>query len=223
MADYNEDGILDSVDALHFDDNGNGGSGFREWTEYEHPELGTVEIGGFHPKFFSQNGPPHLLEEWASKQALFNLQLALHLPQVEIDDVSIVEDAEAEDVPDGAVDYRVAVRWTNTGQLPTALRQAQLVKIVREDSVRLELPGDLTKGDEPAVEIVVPELRDKTIQAGWTQPEEAKEAWFRVRVWPQRVSVVAADSEDLEEVVRGTVHLLSTRGGHRKAEFEIGG
>jgi len=69
MEDYNGDGLLNAVDALIWDDKYNEGKGFREWEPFEHPDLGEVEIGGFRPKFFSQNCPPHLLEEWIRKQA----------------------------------------------------------------------------------------------------------------------------------------------------------
>jgi hypothetical protein len=72
MEDYNNDGLRDQVDALTWDDRGNDGKGFREWESFEHPTLGRVEIGGFHPKFFSQNGPPKELERWVRNQALFN-------------------------------------------------------------------------------------------------------------------------------------------------------
>ena len=75
MADYNDDGRLDDFDGLTWDDRENGGRGFREWEPFDHPTLGEVEIGGFHPKFFSQNGPPEQLEDWARKQALFNLEM----------------------------------------------------------------------------------------------------------------------------------------------------
>jgi murein tripeptide amidase MpaA len=139
--DYDGDGVLDDFDALVWDDRHNEGRGFRDWTPFEHPQLGSVEIGGFHPKFFAQNGPPEVLEDWARRQALFNLEMALHLPQLELRGVEVRELAAT---PDSAT-YAVTVRWSNTGRLPTALRQAQLVKIVEEDRARLEFADTLTR------------------------------------------------------------------------------
>lgn len=196
MEDYNDDGLLDQVDGLTWDDQGNGGRGFREWEPFEHPTLGEVEIGGFHPKFFSQNGPAEQLERWARNQALFNLEMAKHLPQ--IDDVS----AETQRIAgDGdSTTYRVTVSWTNSGKLPTALKQAQLVKIVQEDRVQLEFDEELTERGSEKVRIVDPSRRDKVLAAGWTEPGERKSVSFEVRTYGV-------------PGVEGTVKVLSTRGG----------
>jgi hypothetical protein len=205
MRDYNGDGLLDELDALTWDDRENDGRGFREWEPLEHPALGAVEIGGFHPKFFSQNPPPEMLEPWARNQGLFNLEMARWLPQ--IDDVRL----ETQQTPargDSAT-YRMRVSWTNSGRLPTALRQAQLVKIVQEDRVRLRFDSTLTTGKPPTVHIVVPSTRDKTIRAGWTRPGERKSVTFEVLV------LGGAG-------VEGTVELLSTRGGRKEALFVLG-
>lgn len=206
MEDYNGDGKYDDVDALIWDDRANGGRGFREWEPFTHPTLGEVEIGDFHPKFFAQNGPPAVMEEWARKQALFNLEMAKHLPQLEIQSVDVERIAQNAD----SATYRIAVQWTNIGELPSALRQAQLVKIVREDQVELEFDEELMEGDSPRVRIITPTTYDKTIRAGWTQPGEVKEVLFEVRTYGA-------------EPVEGIVHLKSTRGGHRKAEIGLGG
>jgi hypothetical protein len=205
MRDVNNDGLLDEVDALAWDDAENGGRGFREWQPFQHPTLGEVEIGGFHPKFFSQNGPPSQLERWARNQALFNLQLALHLPQID----GVAADVRPAQRTADSTTYRVTVRWTNSGRLPTALRQAQLVKIVQEDRVRLEFDSTLTRRRSPTVRIVTPSTRDKTIRAGWTEPGERKSVVFEVRTYGV-------------PGVRGTVHVMSTRGGLVKVPLVLG-
>ncbi len=208
MEDYNGDGILDSFDALVWDDESNGGRGFREWEPFQHPTLGAVEMGGFHPKFFSQNGPADQMGGWVEKQALFNLEMAKHLPRVEIADVGVVRMAGGSA---DSVTWEINVTIRNAGRLPTALRQAQLVKIVRPDRVRLELPEELTEGDDPAAEITTPALRDKTVDLGWLDPAETATATFRVRVPAE------TDPFDL------TVEVLSTRGGRVEREVRIGG
>ncbi len=205
MQDFNGDGYLDELDALTWDDRSNGGRGFREWTPFNHPTLGAVEIGGFHPKFFSQNGPVSELERFARNQALFNLEMAMHLPQIELGGVNVSRTGAAGDT----TSYDVTVTFRNTGRLPTALKQAQLVKIVQEDRVVLDFDTTLTKRPNPKVTIVTPGTRDKTIRTGWTEPGETKTATFRVNTVGLRGA-------------KGTVRVLSTRGGLLKSEFVLG-
>ncbi|MFO7892310.1 MAG: M14 family metallopeptidase [Longimicrobiales bacterium] len=221
MEDYNGDGILDSYDALVWDDAENGGRGFREWEPLHHPTLGDVELGGFHPKFFSQNGPPDRLEEWIRRQALFNLEMAKHLPRLEFVDVGVSAGDEGAETAGDSVTYNVDVTFRNVGELPTALRQAQLIKIVRPDRVRLLIPDSLTAeptaedgtpiGAPAPVEIVLPEVRDKTREAGYTGPGETRTVRLKVRV--------RGDVEPFEI----TAELLSTRGGRSTRTVELGG
>jgi hypothetical protein len=205
MRDTNGDGEVDDLDALLWDDEANGGAGFREWESFAHPEYGTVEIGGFHPKFFAQNPPPQELERWVRNQALFNLEMATWLPL--IDEVEV--DTRRTDQRGDTTVYRIDVRWANTGTLPTALRQAQLVKIVTEDQVKLDFDSTLTAGEVPAVTVVTPSTRDKTIRAGWTGPGERKTVSFDV----QTLGVSG---------VEGTAQVLSTRGGKKEVAFTLG-
>lgn len=202
MEDYNKDGVYDDFDGLTWDDRENEGRGFREWETFEHPDFGTVEIGGFHPKFFSQNGPAWQLESWAKKQALFNLAMAMELPQITLDDVSIKK-------VDGNR-YDITVKYSNTGKLPVALKQAQLVKIVQEDRLILDFDKELTKGHEDAkIKILIPTTYNKTIKAGYTDAGEKKEAVFRVQL-------------NGIEGVKGTLKILSTRGGLVEEEIVLG-
>src|SRR5690606_30915393 len=205
LRDVNGDGRLDDVDALAWDDSANGGRGFRAWTAFEHPELGTVEIGGVHPKFFSQNPPAHDMERWARNQALFNFEMAYALPQLEWGGVDVRRVGASGD----SATYEVTVSWRNSGRLPTALKQAQLVKIVQEDRAQLRIDEKLTRGDGARVEIIDPQTRDKTRYTGWTEPGETKRTTFRVRVRGG-------------EPVPVTVRVLSTRGGLLEREIRLG-
>lgn len=201
MKDYDGDGVRDDYDALRWDDEENGSRGFKPWEKFEHPQLGEVEIGGFHPKFFAQNGPAWNLETWISKQSMFNLALAMDLPQLEIKDVKVRKLGE---------EYEVRVSWVNSGKLPVALDQAKRVKIVQEDRVMLEFDKELTKGFENAkVKVTTPSLYDKTIYAGYTQAGETKEVVFKVKV-------------NQQEPVKAKVKLLSTRGGYLEREITLG-
>jgi hypothetical protein len=130
--------------------------------------------------------------------------MALHLPRVELLEPTVRRVAAEGD----SVTYEVQVRWRNTGMLPTALRQAQLVKIVREDEIRLQFDGELTRGDAPRVRLTEP--GNPAIRSGWTEPGETKSVTYRITV---RGSTP----------VSGTIRLLSTRGGIAEREVRVGG
>jgi len=143
--DYDGDGDIDQVDILAWDDLENEGAGFIEWKPVKHPDHPDAEAGGFDPKFFSQNAPARHLEEWASKEALFNIEMIKYLPIIEWEGVDV---KKVKSIKGDSTDFEITVRFRNTGKLPTALRQAHLVKIVREDEVRLEF--DTKEGETPA-------------------------------------------------------------------------
>lgn len=202
MKDYDGDGERDDYDALMWDDEANGKRGFKPWTKMTHPQLGEVEIGGFNPKFFSQNGPAWILENWISKQSQFNLAMAKELPQIELTDVAVKALANNE--------YEIKVSWTNSGKLPVALEQAKRVKMVQEDRLTLDIDKALLKGDKDAkVVITEPSLIDKTIYTGYTNVGEKKEATFRVKL-------------NQAGSVKAKVKLLSTRGGYKEKEITLG-
>jgi len=141
--DYNKDGRWDQYEVLRYCDEEFGGECFKRWTKFQHPDLGEVELGGYDPKFFSQNGPPQVLEKWARNQAMFNLDMALALPEVSILSVTAVK-APALKLPRGAAPdsatHEIRITLRNTGLIPTALDQAKRVKIVRPDIVTLTPP-----------------------------------------------------------------------------------
>lgn len=95
---------------LTYSDDSRDHSGFVEWTAFEHPQLGPVEIGGFVPGF-RINPPDSELERLASEQTAFIARLLPMLPDV------VVEDATVQRV--GANLWRVRVRVSNPGYLPT--------------------------------------------------------------------------------------------------------
>ncbi len=199
FADENGDGERDQLDALIWDDRENDGEGFMEWTPKTVPHWGDVEVGGFHPKFFSQNGPPRMLEQVAGNQARFNLRMAMSLPELEWTDVRVRRTNARGD----SATYEVTVGWRNAGRLPTALRQAQLVKIVRPDRVTL----DLEPPEGTTATIIDPD--DGPVDSGWTEPGETKTVRFRVRVRGGGA-------------IPATVRLSSTRGGVLEREITIG-
>jgi hypothetical protein len=135
VGDYDGDGREDEWDRLQFNDKELLVSRFQEWTKVNHPVYGEVEVGGWDGKFFRQNPPPELLEEWAEKEARFNLMLAGSLPQVVLHEPVIKGK--------NAGEFTIEIEVENQGFLPTALKQAQLVKIVTPDRITLEFPDGM--------------------------------------------------------------------------------
>ena len=88
-----------------------GGEGFRDWTPFEHPQLGPVEIGGWMRTFTWSNPPGPMLEDVTSTNAKFVLRAAQTAPKLEM------RDASAESLGDGL--YKISVAVHNAGFLPT--------------------------------------------------------------------------------------------------------
>jgi len=149
--DYNKDGNTDQLDMIIWDDSENDGNGFIEWTPARHPVYGDVEIGGFDPKFFSQNPPAKHLEKWIKNEAMFNLEMAKYLPELAWENI---ESKKIKSYKADSADYRLKVSFRNTGKLPTALKQAHLVKIVTDDRVTLELDTAGLSSGKPIYKII---------------------------------------------------------------------
>ena len=116
--DYNEDGTVDPLERLRFHDEELDNSYFTDWAPYEHPDYGTVEIGGWHTKFTTQNPPTEMLQSELELYVPWMLWLAEIAPQVEIRNVTV--EAAGED------QFRVTVEVENVGYLPTNLTQRAL-------------------------------------------------------------------------------------------------
>jgi len=149
--DYNNDGEIDDLDRLIMNDEDYEGKLFSDWKPYTHPQLGEVEIGGWNPKFFSQNPPAEQLEKWAKNEALFNLEMIKHLPELQWDTIEV---KKVKTYKQDSVDYQIKISYRNVGKLPTALQQADLIKIVRPDQIKISLSKSAFEGDTPKAKIL---------------------------------------------------------------------
>ncbi|UCE42747.1 MAG: peptidase [Candidatus Aminicenantes bacterium] len=224
IGDYDENGETDEWDRLQYNDRELLVSRFQDWTKVIHPEYGEVEVGGWDGKFYRQNPPPELLEEWAEKEARFNLMLAGSLPMVEMRD-PIIRKRNG--------DFTVEVELENKGFLPTALKQALLVKIVRPDRIELEFPPgvlprrsqgrgrfrgmfggrpmsqEAEQTEKPKVEIIAPEKGQPYVDIGRIPGNDKVKVTFKLRL------------KDIEST-KCTVRYTSTRGGVLSKDILIG-
>jgi hypothetical protein len=205
VGDYDKDGTVDEWDRLKYcDDNRAGKGDFIDWKPFRHPTLGEVEIGGWNPKFWSQNPPPDLLETWARNEAVWNLWIAQQLPQVKIVS-AVTTPAKAAPVKGQKVapviegEYDLTVTVANEGLMPTALDIAKRVKIVRPDSLAVVLSGATLA---PAAEGQA--AQRPTQELGWLKAGEKKTITWRVK-----------------GTGKATINLSSTRGGIDKKEVAI--
>jgi hypothetical protein len=217
--DYNGDGNIDQIEVLMWDDNENEGDGFIEWKPAKHPVYGVIEIGGFNPKFFSQNPPPRHLEPWIRNQAFFNLEMAKHLPGLEWENIEV---KKIKSYRTDSADYQVNVRFRNAGMLPTALKQAQLVKIVRDDRVIIEIDSVALVDEKPAYKILNNEdtrrRRDQQLATGGLyleNPAYGKPAIKFVTATGGGSVTTAVFNIRLynQSELKGKATVLSTRGG----------
>ncbi len=113
VTDYDGDGEISEAESHRFNDQELGGRYFSDWRPYQHPELGSVEIGGWHSKFWGQNPPPEFLEAETIQQMPWILYLAEQSPLLQLEGPRISA------LGDGR--FRVEVTVSNTGFLPTSL------------------------------------------------------------------------------------------------------
>ncbi|MDP2959082.1 MAG: hypothetical protein Q8N53_21855 [Longimicrobiales bacterium] len=105
--------------------------------------------------------------------------------------------------------WEVRIQVRNDGRLPTALKQADLVKMVRPDRIRLDL-GDLKTSEEGRQVRWLDDTREGAVELGYLQPGESKEGVIRFRTY-------GVDRWS------GKFEVLSTRGGVVRGEVPGGG
>ena len=111
------------------------GKPIKEWTEFDHPQLGKVEIGGMDFKYTWQNCPPGYLEQEVEKNTNFCLRMAMTCPKVKFDSLT------AEKVGEGV--YKVVAKVSNVGYLPTFVtNEAKRLKV--DKPLSFELGGECT-------------------------------------------------------------------------------
>lgn len=109
------------------------GEGFVEWTDFDHPQLGKVQIGGFVP-YFRVDPPAEELDGLATKQADFILDLLSKMPEVSLTTPQVTKLASGL--------YEVKAALVNDGFLPAGTRMAVRNRRALPFVVRVDLPED---------------------------------------------------------------------------------
>jgi murein tripeptide amidase MpaA len=140
---YREHPVEDDFKLLKWNDEVLKGSGFVDWYEFDHPQLGKVELGGWDFMHMWTNVPLEFLEkeiqpfpDWIVWHALISPKLALRETTV---------------TPLGADTFRIRLVVENTGWLPTYVSKKALErKVTRGVIAEIQLPkgGSLQAGKE---------------------------------------------------------------------------
>lgn len=124
---------------------GAGIAAFVDWTPYDHPDLGQVEIGGFRP-YAATNPPAEQLPELGRAHGEFLVGLAGMLSRV-----SIVE-TEVESHGGGL--FTVTAEIANTGYFPSALQHGVVARAVDPVTVQIQVPPeDVVTGDDKTSQV----------------------------------------------------------------------
>ena len=223
--DYDGDGSIDQTDMIKWDDEENDSLGFFDWTPAKHPLYGDIEIGGFDPKFFSQNPPVKYLESWIRNESMFNLEMLKYLPELAWEKTEV---KKLKSYKSDSTDYQLKISFRNDGRLPTALKQAHLVKIVAEDRVILDLDTAGVASGNPGYKVIQEEKPENEGESGRRNGYEERSPQTTVSK-----SVPDTEGGDVTTAIfvirlynrselRGKASVASTRGGILKdKEFVI--
>jgi murein tripeptide amidase MpaA len=132
----------DDLKLIRWNDEQLDGKGYVDWYEFDHPQLGKVELGGWDVMYAWGNVPPKFLEAEIAPHSDWALWHLLISPLLEVKSL----DVEALDEEK----YKVQLVLQNTGWLPTQVTEKALErKAVRPLEVELTLPegAELVAGE----------------------------------------------------------------------------
>ncbi len=118
----------------YFNDYLDFGSEFIDWAEFDHPQFGKVELGGW--KKTSRRVPPRFMnEELCHRNMAFTLFQADQLPQIKLGETTV------ESLGDQV--FKVRVEINNDKLAPTILAAAAQNNVVRPDLLTVTSPAEV--------------------------------------------------------------------------------
>lgn len=190
---YREHPVEDDLKMLRWSDEKLGGQGYIDWYQYDHPQLGAVELGGWNEIYAYNNPPREYLEQEVQRFPDWVIWHLLISPKLELLETT------AQQLGDGT--YRIRMVVHNTGWLPTYVtKRAMERKVVRGVVAEINLPeGATLETGKQREEIGQLEGRAYTPSAPieWVQDtteDRAKVEWI-VRASPGTVVKLTARHE----------------------------
>ncbi len=133
---FREHPVQDDLKILQWSDKELGDDGYVDWYEFNHPQLGKVELGGWDWLHTWTNPPKAFLHDEIKPFPDWLVWHALISPRLEL--------REATAVSLGGGTYRIRMVVENTGWLPTNVTKKALEKKLRGVVCELELPPGAT-------------------------------------------------------------------------------
>ena len=162
---------------LKWSDEKLGGKGYVDWYEFDHPQLGKVEIGGWDSHYAFRNPPPDFLEAEVAPLSDWVIWQALASPKLEL------RECRVEPISPGSPGQRFRIRFAvqNTGWLPTSVTKlADEKKLCRGVVGEIALHGEPLEGegrDEPDW-LISGKLREERGQlTGWSHVSPSGFGW----------------------------------------------
>jgi hypothetical protein len=124
-------------DAYNFDKDLLFQDGFVPWKEFNHPQFGKIEIGGFK-KNFGRAHPGFLLESDAHRNMAFSIYHCFSTPKLEVQEI------KEKDLGDGLKEVTAII--ANQRMMPTHSSQDAKNKIERPDYISLTTNGKILAG-----------------------------------------------------------------------------
>lgn len=168
---------------LRWADENLGDEGFVDWYAFEHPQLGTVELGGL-PRERVQNPPPTRILPELERNGRWMLALAGRMPHLAVRKLDVARESGEEPI------YSINAEVENRGWMATSTAHARdVLGTAQTAHARLELTNaELVDGDAR------PDLGHFPGRRNGANPRIAVASW-RVRVLdpeqPASVTVVA--------------------------------
>ena len=177
---------------LTYSDENRNGEGFVEWTPFDHPQLGQVEIGGWVP-YFKTLPPTSEIESITTKQVDFLIELTSRLPKVHLEEPIVQE------LGNGLWEVKVSV--VNDGWFPSGTAIAKKNKRARPFVVRIDVPNESI-------------VTGQKVNRIWSLDGGGTRIWYRWIIQGKRMSKISIKlfSEKFgTEII--TLPLKSTKGG----------
>lgn len=131
---FREHPVEDDLKLIKWSDKKLKGQSYIDWYEFDHPQLGKVELGGWDDLHTWTNPPSEFLEAEIEKFPDWLVWHALISPKLELREATVT--------PLDQETYRVRLVVENTGWLPTFITQKGLERKIRGVVCEIELPKD---------------------------------------------------------------------------------
>ena len=131
---WREHPLEDDIAIMKWNDDVLNGKGWIDWYEFDHPQLGNIELGGWDFMVTWRNPPYHLLEKEIAPLSDFVIYSCLSSPKLEWHSVEIESQGNLHHI-------RAVVQ--NSGWLPTHISEkAKEQKVVLPLEINLDLPDN---------------------------------------------------------------------------------